>query len=62
MTWCVLCDSLIFALSALSGLGGVALEEDLKLERVIVGGNNKVPHLMQTGARSVAVMDTKDTL
>lgn len=57
-----MCDSLIFALSALSSLGGVALEEDLKLERVIVGGNNEVPHLMQTGVRAVAVIDTKDTL
>lgn len=55
-------DSLVSALGPLSGLRGVALEEDLKLERVIVGGDNEVPHLMQTGVRAVTVIDTKDTL
>lgn len=57
-----MCDSLIFALSALPGLGGVALEEDLNLEWVIAGGNNEVSHLMQTGVRAVAVIDTRDAL
>lgn len=52
-------DSLVFALGAMSGLKGVALEKDLKLGRVIVGGDNEVPHIMQTGVRAVTVIDTK---
>ncbi len=52
-------NSLVFALGALSGLGGVALEEDLQLERVTDGGDNEVSHLMKTGVRAVTVIDTK---
>lgn len=54
-------DSLVFALGALSGLKGVALEKDLKLGRVIVGGDNEVPHVMQTRVRAVTVIDKKYT-
>ena len=53
-------DSLIFALGTLSGLGGVALQEDLQLRRVTVGGNDEVSRLMKTGGGTVAVNDTQD--
>lgn len=45
----LLCLQLVFALDALSGLRSMVLEEDLQLGRVTVGGNNEVPHLMETG-------------
>lgn len=52
-----MCDSLFPTLCALSGLGGVALEEDLQLGGVTAGGDEEVPHLMQTGVSAVAVND-----
>lgn len=55
-------DSLLSVLGALSGLWGVALEEDLQLGRVTVGGDDEVPHLMKTGVRAVTVVDTNDKL
>lgn len=55
-------DSLVFVLRALSGLGGVALEEGLQLGRVTVGGDNEMPHFMKTGVRAVTVIDTNDKL
>lgn len=57
-----MCDSLVFALGALSGLGGLALEEDLQLGRVTAGGDNEVPHLVKTGVRAVAVIDTNNNV
>lgn len=57
-----MCDSLYFALGALSGLGGVALEEDQQLWRVTVGGDNEVPQLMETGVRAVTGINTNNTL
>lgn len=44
---------LVFAVGALSGFGGMALEEGLQLGRVTVGGDNEVAHLMKTGGRAV---------
>lgn len=55
-------DSLVFAFGALSGLWCVALEEDLKLGGVTVGGDNEVAHLMKTGVRAVTAIDTNDKL
>lgn len=54
-------DSLLPEVAALSGLGGVALEEDLQLRRVTVGGDDEVSHLMETGVGAVAATDTHTT-
>lgn len=40
---------------ATSGLRGLALEEQLELERVTVDGDNEVPHLMETRCRAITV-------
>ena len=49
-------------MGALSGLGGVALEEDLQLGKVTVGWDDEVPHLMKTKVRTVTVIDTNNKL
>lgn len=46
-------DSLGLPLAALSGLGGVTLEEDLQLAGVTVGGDDEVSRLMKAGIRAV---------
>lgn len=46
-------DLLLSVFSAQSGLSSLALEKHLQLERVTVGGNNEVPHLMETGVSAI---------
>lgn len=60
--WFCVSDLLVFALRALPGLQGVALQEDLQLGRITVGGDNKVSHLMKTRVGAVTVIDTNDKL